>query len=75
MSRQRPGSDIPRRGGDSKQRFEEPVRHTAPAARNQVTNRSLTLGHLRAVWWSQWREGHRLPAELGVIVILGGLKR
>ena len=42
---------------------------------NQVTDRNLLLGHLRAVWWSQWREGVRLPAERDVILITGGLKR
>ena len=27
---------------------------------------------VRAVWWRQWRLGHRMPAEHGVIVIDGG---
>ncbi len=39
---------------------------------NRVTDRSLTLGYLRALWWHQHRLGHRLPAELGVILIDGG---
>ena len=38
----------------------------------QVTEKSLTLGNLRVIWWSQWRQGHRLPAERGVILIDGG---
>ena len=29
------------------------------------------LAHLRAIWWRQAAMGHRLPAELGVIVIEG----
>ena len=29
---------------------------------------------LRAIFWRQARLGHRLPAELGVIVIAGGAK-
>jgi len=37
-----------------------------------VTSRNLLLGHLRAAWWSHWREGVRLPAELGVILLKGG---
>ncbi len=36
-----------------------------------VTERSLTLGNLRVIWWSQWRQGNRLPAEKGVIVLEG----
>ena len=27
---------------------------------------------LRAIWWRQARLGHRLPAEFGLIVIMGG---
>ena len=38
----------------------------------QVTDRNLMLGYLRAIWWSQRRQGHCLPAERGVIVIEGG---
>ncbi len=30
------------------------------------------LRELRAMWWRQAALGHRLPAELGVIVIEGG---
>lgn len=30
------------------------------------------LAALRAVWWRQAGTGHRLPAEIGVIVIAGG---
>ncbi len=30
------------------------------------------LSEVRAVWWSQAGNGHRLPAERGVIVIEGG---
>ncbi len=30
------------------------------------------LPELRALWWRQAALGHRLPAELGVIVIEGG---
>ncbi len=30
------------------------------------------LPELRAMWWRQVALGHRLPAELGVIVIEGG---
>jgi hypothetical protein len=39
----------------------------------QITDRSLTEGYLRVIWWSQWREGVRLPAEKGVILLDGGL--
>ncbi len=31
------------------------------------------LASLRATWWRQASTGHRLPAEIGVIVIAGGL--
>ena len=30
------------------------------------------ISELRALWWRQARLGHRLPAELGVIVLEGG---
>ncbi len=30
------------------------------------------LASLRAMWWRQAGAGHRLPAEIGVIVIAGG---
>lgn len=30
------------------------------------------LPELRRLWWSQASAGHRLPAELGVIVVEGG---
>ncbi len=30
------------------------------------------LASLRAMWWRQAGAGHRLPAEIGVIVIEGG---
>ncbi len=30
------------------------------------------LASLRAMWWRQAAQGHRLPPELGVIVIAGG---
>ena len=30
------------------------------------------LASLRALWWRQVALGHRLPAEIGVIVIEGG---
>ena len=29
------------------------------------------IRHVRQVWWSQARLGHRLPAERGIIVIDG----
>ena len=32
------------------------------------------IPELRAMWWRQVTQGHRLPAELGVIVIAGGAK-
>jgi hypothetical protein len=38
-----------------------------------VTERSLTLGNLRVIWWNQAREGVRLPAERGIILLDGGL--
>ena len=31
------------------------------------------LASLRAIWWRQASTGHRLPAEIDVIVIAGGL--
>jgi len=36
-----------------------------PDSLKLVTNRNLVLGHLRAVWWSQWRDGVRFggPAQ------------
>ena len=30
------------------------------------------MPHVRQVWWSQVRSGHRLPAERGIILIPGG---
>ncbi len=30
------------------------------------------LPELRALWWRQATLGHRLPAEIGVIVVEGG---
>ena len=30
------------------------------------------LASLRAMWWRQAGAGHRLPAEIGVIVVEGG---
>lgn len=30
------------------------------------------LASLRAMWWRQADAGHRLPAEIGVIAIVGG---
>ncbi len=30
------------------------------------------LAGLRAMWWRQAGAGHRLPAEIGVIVVEGG---
>ncbi len=30
------------------------------------------LASLRAMWWRQAGTGHRLPAEIGVIVVEGG---
>ena len=38
----------------------------------QTTDRSL-IEVLRVIWWGQIREGHRMPAEKGVILIDGGL--
>jgi hypothetical protein len=32
----------------------------------------LNLIALRTLWWSHWRRGIRLPAELGIILIDGG---
>ncbi len=46
--------------------------HRVASVESRITNRSLTLGNLRIIWWSQWRQGYRLPAERGVIVIEGG---
>ena len=37
----------------------------------QITDRSL-LEVLRVIWWGQIRDGNRLPAEPGVILIEGG---
>ena len=37
----------------------------------QSTDRSL-VEVLRVIWWGQIREGHRMPAEKGVILIDGG---
>ena len=34
--------------------------------------RADEIPELRAMWWRQARLGHRLPAELGVIVLEGG---
>ncbi len=36
-----------------------------------ITDRSL-VEVLRVIWWGQIREGHRMPAEMGVILIEGG---
>ncbi len=30
------------------------------------------LTEVRAIWWRQAAQGHRLPAEIGVIVVAGG---
>ncbi len=27
---------------------------------------------IRRVWWSQIRQGNRLPAQIGIVVIMGG---
>ena len=35
--------------------------------------RPMRPDELRAIWWRQIALGHRLPAELGVIAIRGGL--
>ena len=32
------------------------------------------ITELRALWWRQAALGHRMPAELGVIVLEGGAK-
>ena len=32
------------------------------------------IAQLRAMWWRQAALGHRLPAEIGVIVLEGGQK-
>ena len=55
--------------------YHAPLRRTSrrPDPEHPITDRNLLLGHLRAVWWSHWREGTRLPAERGVILIDGGL--
>ena len=37
----------------------------------QITSHSLVKA-LRVIWWGQIREGHRMPAEKGVILIDGG---
>ena len=34
--------------------------------------RADEIPELRAMWWRQAALGHRLPAEIGVIVIEGG---
>ena len=36
--------------------------------------RSDEIPELRAMWWRQVALGHRLPAELGVIVLEGGCR-
>ncbi len=51
---------------DFENQFCNDLNITSPRA-PQVTNRNLILGHARAIWWNQWRQGNRLPAELGVI--------
>jgi hypothetical protein len=55
--------------------YHAPLRRTSrrPDPEHPITDRNLLLGHLRAVWWNHWREGTRLPAERGVILIDGGL--
>jgi quercetin dioxygenase-like cupin family protein len=57
-------------GDKSGNRFSNDSDTTSPL-RPQVTARSL-VEVLRAIWWGQIREGHRMPAEHGVIVIDGG---
>jgi hypothetical protein len=34
----------------------------------QITDRSL-VKVLRVIWWGQVRDGHRMPAEKGVILL------
>ena len=49
--------------------------HTADIEVSQLLPRPIgpgELAHLRAMWWRQAGLGHRLPAELEVIVIAGG---
>jgi hypothetical protein len=44
--------------------------NTISPAPPQIATRSLVEA-LRVIWWGQVREGHRLPAEKGVILIDG----
>ena len=56
---------------DFENRFCNDSNITSPRA-SQVTSSNLILGNLRVLWWNQCREGVRLPAEVGVILIDGG---
>ena len=49
--------------------------HTLDIPISQLRHRPIgpgELASLRALWWRQAGAGHRLPAEIGVIVIEGG---
>jgi len=70
MKKLRPGVRTPGRGDSG---FHETAPFAAFPRQLQLTNRNLLLGHLRQVWWAQWRHGNRLPAERGKIVIDGGI--
>lgn len=59
-------------GGGAGDNEISPVSNSNSSHAPQLTDRSLTLAHLRTIWWSQWRQGYRLPAEKGLIVIDGG---
>ncbi len=49
--------------------------HSLEIPLSQLRHRPIGPGELaalRAVWWNQVALGHRLPAELNIIVIEGG---
>ena len=48
-------------------RFSRDSHSTSPHP-EQITDRSLVEA-LRVIWWGQIREGHRMQAEYGVILL------
>ncbi len=49
--------------------------HSLEISISQLRHRPIRPGELaslRAMWWCQAALGHRLPAEIGVIVVEGG---
>ena len=62
-------TDYAAQGGPSRTAFMD-VAHLVPR-----DVRPDELPELRALWWRQAALGHRLPAEIGVIVIEGGERK